>query len=340
MTDERDLLPFRRQQLLVFFSADFVNATDYKARHPPSTQAKAWPRRFETIFQLFHDEFQHQIHTTRSELRQTPRNLSTPKLWKINGDELLYRDLVYPGEEQEGYPALITSVRAFINTVSLLDSKLLEEGLGIKGCVWTAGFPVRNKQIYFRAETAIPVIRLDYDIIDFDTGDLITPTAQDTIDYVGVDIDLGFRLASNTPPGRVRCSLDVAWFLTFDRSSEMVNVFHLGWTPLKGVCGGNPYPLLLLSMEGSLEARTPWEPLDDNTPVELRQAISNSLQPLSAKEIRNLAEELWTTLKLYLIKPYPSFSGMHPDHKKQWSEDTSKRALGRLRVRSDDERGA
>ncbi|MGD0995779.1 MAG: hypothetical protein ABR909_09700 [Candidatus Bathyarchaeia archaeon] len=336
MTDKCAGLPVRRQQLIVFFSADLVNATDYKTRHPPGTEPTAWPGKFERIFQSFHDEFLHQIQTKRSELeqpRQATCNFSMPKLWKINGDELLYRDFVYPGEENEGFPSFVTSVKAFIDTVSLLDSNLLEEDLGIKGCVWTAGFPIRNKQISFRAETASPVIQGNSDIVDPDAGDPNKSIMKDIIDYLGVDIDLGFRLCSNTPPGRVRCSLDVAWFLTFDQNRKMTNVFHLGWTRLKGVCGGNPYPLLLLSQEGSLKPRTPWEPSDDNTLAELRNALSNSLRPLSVQDVRDLAEELWKTLKLYLIKPYASFSRMHPAHTPIW---TDKHEIKTLKVKNED----
>ena len=123
-----------------------------------------------------------------------------PQLWKTDDDALLYMELVYPKHEIR-HAALASAVKTFVSLVSEFDRDYLPEGLGVRGCIWTAGFPFRNRPV--RMEQGA-IGRLDDLLgaagIDPEHG-AAPPKATTTVtNYIGRDIDLGLRLANTVGP--------------------------------------------------------------------------------------------------------------------------------------------
>ena len=238
--------------------------------------------------------------------------LTRPRLWKINGDELLFREMILPGDQ--GTKWLAQAVSAFINTIEDIDEEMLPDGCGLRGCVWSAGFPIRNKQIRVAAQHAVPIIRLDAEEgpnPDFDTG-LYYRDDEGLVDYLGPDMDLGFRLAAITPPGRITCSLDIAYLLM--QRPDSPSLHHVGWRELKGIAGGAPYPIFWSTQGTRRESRHPWETAAP-TP-ELRAFLESP--SLHRDEFMRLAQAYWSQLRDYFQRPYTSADDLTPEHLRIW----------------------
>jgi hypothetical protein len=269
---------------------------------------------FETFFKRFKRDFEEEVREARRLDPGPSPVLPGPHLWKINGDEVLFTELVYPYDSDRS-SALRTSVRAFVQLVRSYDREFLPEGMGLRGCVWTAGFPIRNRSVRIHHG----IRRLRTDSVDFETGEQDSEPAAVT-DYIGRDMDLGFRLAAVTPPSRVCCSLDAAEYLLSGPTAARLYVFHVGWRRLKGILGGSPYPVLLLDDQAVPEARHPWEPADTETPPE----VSRLLDPrgngrLGADELTHLANSMREQFPEHLIRPYASEQDMVRVHRETWA---------------------
>jgi methylase of polypeptide subunit release factors len=310
----------RSTQLRVFFSVDLVGGTAYKSRGPADdfSSLQSWPNRFEGFFQEFTRSFKEGVIAARAESKAAV--MPPPELWKINGDELLFTELVYTDSEQQR-TALKTSLRTFIELVHTTDERYVSEGLGVRACVWTAGFPLRNKRLQI-VQGGIELLADDAGRLDPDTGPgrSVPVTVND---YIGRDMDLGFRLAAKAPPGRVICSLDLAEFALTLPDPKALTVWHVGWSALKGILDSQPYPLLWLEGTRPATARHPWdESTNEYASPEMRTFLQGE-GPLTGEEFASLAERVRALSAGQLIVPYASLTGMPKDHEKEYGTEVS-----------------
>ncbi len=320
MTDEVATGPIadRHQRLQLFFSADLSGGTAFKNQYPVERigYAQAWPTVFEQFFREFERAFRDRVTAAREDESDDAWIAPPPQLWKINGDELLFTELVYPDMRRRN-PALGTSLRAFVELVQKYDAIYLAKGLGVRGCIWTAGFPLRNKPLRI-AEGDIEIIKRDIDRQeDQDTGDF-EPGSIAVADYVGRDMDLGFRLAALAPPMRVVCSFDVAQFVTALPDQSALAVHHVGWQPLKGILRGLPYPILWLEAGEERTTRHPWETSPGHTTPEVTALLGGEAR-LSKVKFDKLAEKLDGQFPEHMIRAYPSSSEISIDHRVTWT---------------------
>lgn len=216
-----------RWKLRVFFSADVVGSTAYKA-------SKAHDLSWAKDFTEFLREFPVAVDGAYSNLpkgsidkceRMTP--------WKFSGDELLFH------VELRSYTESATHIAAFKRAVvSHSDKwKVKKTPLSLKATAWMAGFPVTNREIVFRER------------------------GNDELDFIGPSIDLGFRIATFSSTRRFVLSPDLALTLLdavhrLDLKWDEFQVFLHGKEELKGVNDGKPFPIVWLDMDdgvGSLE---------------------------------------------------------------------------------------
>ncbi len=328
MTDEVVTVPIadRHQRLQLFFSADLSGGTAYKNQYPVEriNYAQAWPTVYEQFFREFERAFRESVISEREDESDDAWIAPPPQLWKINGDELLFTELVYPDLRRRN-PALGTSLRAFVELVQKYDEIYLAKGMGVRGCIWTAGFPLRNKPVRI-AEGDIKILKKgDIEIIkkdtdrpeDPDTGDF-EPGSIAVADYVGRDMDLGFRLAALAPPMRVVCSFDVAQFVTALPDQSALAVYHVGWQPLKGILRGFPYPVLWLEAGEAPTTRHPWETSPGHTTAEVAELLGGKAR-LSQVKFDKLAKKLDGQFPEHMIRAYPSSTEMSLDHRVTWT---------------------
>lgn len=315
---EPDYKPHRATQLRVFYSVDLVGGTAYKNREPVDdhSSARSWPNRFEGFFQDFTRSFKERVAVARSDTEAGL--MPPPQLWKINGDELLFTELVYEDHAQR-HAALHSAVRSFIELVHETDESYISEGLGVRACAWTAGFPIRNKPVRI-IQGGIELIEGDAGLSDPETGPGSSVPVTVT-DYIGRDMDIGFRLAAGAPPGRVVCSLDLAHFVLALPFGSDLTVRRVGWARLKGVLNEQPYPLLWLEDKRQPRARHPWDESDGTgSSPEVREFLRAGNRPLTRDDFHELASRVRALSAGQLIVPYASLDDMPPQHRQQYLE--------------------
>ncbi len=116
-------------------------------------------------------------------------------------------------------------VIAFLKTIREIDKILLEKNhIRLKGTAWTAGFPVRNREINF------PFPKIE-------------KYPYPRKDFLGPDMDIGFRLGKTTWPGILSVSMELAYLLGECESKSQVRLLNVGFEKLKGVWAEKAYPI-------------------------------------------------------------------------------------------------
>ena len=138
------------------------------------------------------------------------------KLWKYNGDEILFYARIRSWDEA------LNHVKRFRDAIEKNNSP--ENKYPVKGTVWTAGFPIRN--FILRK----PVIK------------------NDRVDFIGPDIDLGFRIAALANRDRIAVSPELALgLLSVSRESSDIKWHFYGRKELKGIVEDGGIPVAFLS---------------------------------------------------------------------------------------------
>lgn len=259
-----------------------------------SKEEADWGITIETTFNDFHTLF----------LRYLEKNDIPPEscmLWKALGDEIIYV------HDIKNHDTLHKTVTSFSLALREYDKKLKELNiLRLKGLAWTAGFPVRNRIVNF----PFPVVNNDPDNLHRFPRE----------DYLGPDMDIGFRLGKETWPGIMTISIELAQLLGDVHIKNQMEISLVGWKVLKGVWKNIPYPILW--------AKSSTEDLKkhslDYKEYTTEQFHNNSyLQKLDdLKEAKKLSDYLTLItselpLDLGIIKPYiPGKDSIHPDHLK------------------------
>ena len=198
----------------LFFSFDLVNSTQFKAQHPSN-----WP----IVVTRFYD-FILEMLTTR---------LSSAIVWKFVGDEVLfYKKIAKNTDLHSALPAAYDALRA---TTELLHNNFPEsrELLAVKGTVWIA--------------EAEPVQPSAADKIEVSCRNIIVETGRYpsnvTRDFLGPEIDIGFRISKFALRQRLVVSAELACLL-FRENKIGDQLRVVSFETLKGVWGGRHYPIV------------------------------------------------------------------------------------------------
>ncbi len=205
----------------MFLSADIVGATAFKESTQVRDETPAWPAAFETFFRELPLVLMGQVAMAFSEADRVPEL----GVWKVIGDEMVFRALPRSAEE-----ALLLT-EAFYRSVIDYDSRVPERWpLRLRGCCWAARIGERNIEI------EIPEMA--------GAGHTHGGTY---VDYLGPDVDAGFRLIERVGVGHVIVSLNLAEALAPVADHAGLRFHYVGEEVLKGVYRGRPYPMLLIS---------------------------------------------------------------------------------------------
>ena len=273
-------------ELLLFLSADIAGSTKYKNNNPDS---ESFPPYWRSLYDQFYEEFEPSFGAAIRGGKIDDDLFQRPKVWKLLGDEIIFS--VPINSEVETY----RFVRAFLKTVREFDERLrMTYPVRLKGTAWTAGFPIRNAK-------------------------LKSASGKQT-DYVGPDIDIGFRVCKHSLPGRMAISMDLADILSRDDAPGNIRFFHVGWSELKGVFDDKPYPVIWIS-DNEDQLIPPWESDCDPWTKEMRshpEGISRTaLQTLTCRVRDSLPH-------LKLFPPYFNVEEM-PGHHKRIMENQQSR---------------
>lgn len=216
--------------LRLFLSVDIAGSTTFKQRHNKGNPEESWVATFTGFFVEFT-----QLFFTNAEKENSVAYERT-ELWKALGDELIFSA---PVESLAETDALIS---AFYNTMQEYRKGLRGKQMDLKGTVWTAGFPSRNKLI------SIPRGKLH---------------DEAEVDYLGPDMDIGFRLGKLATPGPIVASMDLASLYFSSEDKRNMRCYPVGWSSLKGVFSDQPYRIYWLVPSSLQDAKVlsfaPWE---------------------------------------------------------------------------------
>ena len=282
------------QCLRLFLSVDVSGSTDYKNKNSNfEDYERHWPRFYESFFENFPNLFAKKV---ASQFPTTPGRC--PGVWKCLGDEIIFEDKVTgPDDCHKLVAAFCLAISEYDKDLRTDQDKFKNSGLRVKGTCWSAGFPVRNSQLNLHLHTS---------------GD------GSTCDYVGPEMDTGFRVSKTTRPGRVAISMDLADILTRHNTFVPTLCFHhVGWEVLKGVFGDKPYPVIWVREESDHPHLLPWEGHICSFTEQFRRTQSST----DASNLQSLIHKIRLELpQLKLIKPYFTRSEMPETHKKFWEE--------------------
>jgi hypothetical protein len=209
-TPERTLFPADlpdglKPRLRLFLSVDLVGSTSFKQSR------LAW---LPALLDFYRD-FDHLMHTQyRAHRQRSNLPVPPPEFWKSNGDELLYTCELTSREQA------VDTLHVWLSTLNAYRSDLatLVEDMDVKSTAWIALFPEPNAEVFFRRGGR--QFRADA------TGDALLVQAEMrdqwyagarhdlTRDFVGPQVDTGFRLSRCATPQRMMLSADLAFLLT------------------------------------------------------------------------------------------------------------------------------
>lgn len=207
-----------RSGVYLFFSFDLVNSTQFKVTHPNS-----WP----VIVTRFYDLVAAEMST----------RFTSAILWKYVGDEALYYQRIRSRSDVHRLlPAVAAALNSVVASLHQLDSQT-RPILSVKGTVWIAEAEYlppapANQSSLSKRNMITSVSRL--------------PESTDR-DFLGPDIDTGFRIAKFVERKRLIVSAHLAGVLYRERAKcDQIDkrLKIVSYEILKGVWSGRRYPIV------------------------------------------------------------------------------------------------
>lgn len=247
----------------MFMSIDLSGSTAFKSETQSDGENPAWVGAFEEFFREVPLIMIGQIAAAFMSEDEAPEC----NVWKVIGDEIIF--LAHPKTARQAQ--LITV--AFYNTIINYDSKIFKHWpLRVRGCCWAAQISNRNRQI------EIP------EMMGRDSN-------QTYVDYLGPDVDAGFRLAGCVGRGQLIVSSNLVQTLAGMQNSEGIQFHYVGRKVLKGVYRGRPYPLFLMTRKDCMPSTWEWEEKHDEGLLALQKN-----EPMPYVEILELIGQIQTYL--------------------------------------------
>ena len=242
--------------LRLFLSVDMVGSTEFKAKFTGQS-ADGWLGIFRTFFTSFPLMVAGQIGFEFLDEEATP----AIDVWKVMGDEVLFVTTPQTPEE------LTSTLMAVLRTMKMYEERhFADMPLRLKGTAWFADFDGPNIEI---------------EIPELSSGQ------GAHLDYIGPDIDLGFRITKFAKPGIMVLSLDVLEVLLGASNAGAAAIYLMGREALKGVMFARPYPIVWMHDAGEGFSFLPWEIEQDP----LIAAAANA-QPTPVAELQAAIDDM------------------------------------------------
>ena len=211
----------------LFLSVDMAGSTQFKARF---TDGSSWLDTFRTFFTNFPLMLAGQVGFAFLEEGETP----SVEVWKVMGDEVIF--VATPGSAEE----LVNLLLALYRTIIAYEDRYLGDlPLRLKGTAWLADFSGAN---------------IELEIPELSGGEGVR-----AIDFIGPDLDLGFRVTKFARPACLALSFDVADLVLAAKNLGDAALYLIGAEELKGVMFGRPYPIIWMVEAGEDFNFMPWE---------------------------------------------------------------------------------
>jgi hypothetical protein len=301
-----------RPVLRLFLSVDIVGSTAFKQTplrkvkgelpsEPETLPAEPWfspiALFYREVERLFAKEWASYVDNV--EARHSWPTGATPELWKSAGDELIYTKVLT--DHREALCCLNAWIAALKQYRTVLRSQF--PSLDLKSTAWIAGFPVHNTEVIFRSSVA------KFDALADDDDPLYTnlrlleeyynshDRSHLTRDFIGPAIDTGFRLCTLATPRKLVVAVDLVLMLINALRTqpmhfpyEALKFYYEGRFPLKGVIGGEPYPVF-------------WVDMKSDDPLEASEDKIRGVEPRNSDEVKDFCEQ-YLKHSNHIILPY------------------------------------
>jgi hypothetical protein len=261
-------------KLRIFLSADLSGSTNYK--FVCQKKGKLWSNVFAQYYRRLEANFVDRWYQVGKE--EYPERFSLnklPQLWKAIGDELVF------SMKLESHIDTLHAIEAFEDVIRVerrVLKKISDGMMDVKGSAWIAGFPIDNSEVMLkrknlhneeRLKKEIEEIRLQNGVdwtfsseekarrifeMDYEEGE---------VDFIGPDIDTGFRIAKLSTPRKFGLSVDLAWLIGHaminTNKSNKLDIYLDDKVSLKGVLDGKGYPFLFIDTEQNILRKHPHE---------------------------------------------------------------------------------
>jgi hypothetical protein len=215
--------------LRLFLSVDMVGSTQFKTRFT-GKGSEGWLETFRAFFTNFPLMVAGQLAFEFLEQDDTP----AVDVWKVMGDEVIF--VAQPASAEE----LTSILRALLRTMKLYEANHFAMlPLRLKGTAWLADFAGHN--------------------IELDIPELSASDVAPHVDFIGPDLDLGFRLSKFARPQSLVLSLDLVELLLEAGNLPTIALYLVGRQELKGVMFGRPYPIIWMHDAEAGFDFLPWE---------------------------------------------------------------------------------
>ena len=201
--------------VFLFFSVDLINSTLFKTVNPYT-----WV----SVFKDFYDIIGAQVKEA----------YINAEIWKYVGDEVLFYIEAKNIEQVLAAPSLLYSAMARAQDIFHREHSHAECVLYMKSALWLAAVSDSKN--------------LDY----MNTAPNICTNLSAGLDFIGVDIDEGFRMSANAARGKLVLDPKILYILNKyteegrDLSEYNIagNIRNVGFAFLKGVWEGRAYPVI------------------------------------------------------------------------------------------------
>lgn len=224
--DEKQQESLLEDEAMLFFSFDIVNSSIYK-----EVNGYKWAYVIEHII---------------SKLRETVQSafLGKAEVWRILGDEVIFIVRLTDIEQIYSYVANVYTIlqesiagilngNFFIALAGLdeieIEAMRRQNVLSLKGAAWIA----RVSRGEIKTERFVENIYYEYDLGE----------RRKIFEFLGNDIDAGFRIAKQTCNRRLVISFELAYLLA--KRTECLELIHIiTYKELKGIWGNSLYPII------------------------------------------------------------------------------------------------
>lgn len=237
-----------KYRIRLFLSVDLVGSTSYKAGVGREIVRNTARQRWVDETRHFYREFpkyleqQFRVFPTSGDLNDG----LCPQIWKTVGDEIIFCARL------DHLQRLGRCIWAFIRTLEVY-SKYLEASsieLDVKGVAWIAAFPAPNVTVPVSSKH-VESAEDESGLRDHEQTEIEADKEPSNFEFLGKEIDIGFRVAKHSGSNRLALSIEVAYLLsTLCARGDYNFIFtYSGRESLKGVIGSRPYPILAIDTE-------------------------------------------------------------------------------------------
>jgi isopentenyldiphosphate isomerase len=224
----------------LFFSFDLVNSTAFKTSY-----VDKWHKVFTRFYEL-----------TQNKLKAYYNDIS---LWKYIGDEVLLYLRVSKLEQLYDSPLFATKVMNEVSEILYNEIPESKKQLFIKGTLWIASVKYQKpEEIGQISNTYVPK-NIPKNIVYLSERTPSWLSGGQNIDFLGPDIDLGFRISKYAQKSKLLISAELAYIL--NRKSGEINNYQrnerkyevnnrlkiVSFEKLKGIWNERRYPIIWFS---------------------------------------------------------------------------------------------